>query len=232
MRAVAFVLLLLIIVVLLVALITLVAQLDVEKSRKRLVERIVEEKIVEVQEPFVYYTGLELNEEVIKIAEGGGTQKLFDFFNTFTENPKVTEVIFEESLLIEVPIVSAFALAWGESRYKTQKVNKNVSLKGVVLSRDWGLYQLNDAHRKNWTKEDFLNIRKNAHEGLSFFKHVLKAFNGELVLAYGGYNKGINGLRSGDIPYLTIAHANNIIAYERDMEIKLNYFVNRWKNEQ
>jgi hypothetical protein len=193
-----------------------------------IVEKVVEESIIEVPSEFSYYRGLELNEEVIKIAESGGTNKLWDFFTIFTENREITQVIFEESLALEVPIVSAFALAWGESRYKPQRINRNINSRKVVISTDWGLYQLNDAHRK-WTKEDFFNIRKNTHEGLSFFKHVLETFNGELVLSYGGYNKGINGLKSGDIPFITIVHANNIIEYEREMEIKLNYFINRWK---
>ena len=214
--------LLLVTIVLLAVVVALVVQLN-EHWNKR--------DIVKIEEPFVYFTGLDLNSELTKIAEAGGESKVFEFFNTFTENPEVTEVIFEEAILLEVPITSAFALAWGESGYKTQRVNKNLGANGALLSRDWGLYQLNDGHRKKWTAEDFFNVRKNAHEGLSFFKYVLDNFNNEIVLSYAAFNKGVNGLKNGNIPYRTVAHANNIIAYEREMEIKLNYFINRWKHE-
>jgi len=220
-----------VIIVLLVVLGVFVVDLNEERTTKSRI--VVEREKKEVQAPleFVYFTGLELNAEIAKIVESGGKLKLWEFFDTFTSNREVTEVIFEESLSLEVPIVSAFALAWGESQYKIQAVHKNI-VNGIVVSRDRGLYQLNDAHRKNWTEKEFFNVRKNTHEGLSVFKRCLKTFNEEVILAFGAYNKGEDGLKNGIIRYITINHINNIIRHEREMEIKLNYFINRWKYDQ
>jgi hypothetical protein len=192
----------------------------------------VEQKTIEVPSKFIYYTDLELNQQILRIAMNGASENVYEFFDVFTSNREVTKIIFQESLLLDVPIVPSFSLAWGESKYKIKAINKNVDDKGVVISIDRGLYQLNNVYRKKWTEADFFNPQKNTHEGLTLFKQSLEGFRGEIVLSYGGYNKGIVGLKNGEIPFRTIAHVSNLIDYERDMEIKLNYFIDRWEHGQ
>jgi len=180
------------------------------------------ERIVEVPSEFVYYYNIGLNEEVQKIIEGGGTQDILDFFNCYTNNTLVSTAILEESLSQQIPITSAFALAWGESRFRTQLVNKNGR-----HSSDWGLFQLNDGHR-SWTREEYFDIRKNTKEGLNYFSYSLRTFDNDLALAIAGYNKGVENVKRGSpISYLTLSHINNIIEYDRMLEINLNKFISR-----
>lgn len=196
----------------------IVIKLDKARNEVKVVERIVE-----VSSEFVYYYNIGLNEEVQKIIEGGGTQDVLDFFNCYTNNIQVSAIILEESLSQQVPITSAFALAWGESRFKTQLVNRNGG-----HSSDWGLFQLNDGHR-SWTREEYFDIRKNTKEGLNYFSYSLHTFNNDLALAIAGYNKGVENVkrRLSPISYLTLTHINNIIEYDRMLEINLNKFISR-----
>lgn len=216
-------LLLVVIGVMLIVTTALVVELGKARDKPPVIEIVT----VEIPSAFVFYTGVELNEEVQRIAEGGGTQSILDFFDFYTDDRQVSSIIFEQSLNQKVPITAAFALAWGESRYRTDVINRN----GGNTS-DWGLYQINDGYR-NWTREDFLDPVKNAEEGLSYFSYSLDTFNGNLPLAIAGYNKGVENIKGGSgIPHTTLAHINNIIEYDRMLEIKLNEFIQGLNNER
>lgn len=226
MKDLAVMLLLVVIAMLLVATIALVVELGKERSAQHVIERVIE--VVEVPQEFAFYTGTELNEEVQKIVEGGGMQDVLDFFTYYTNNVHVSSAILQESLNQKVPITAAFALAWGESRFRPSVVNKN----GGNTS-DWGLFQLNDGHRPNWTRDDFFDIVKNTEEGLNYFSYSLEVFDNRLAAAIAGYNKGVENVKGGSsIPNMTLFHINNIIEYDRMLEIGLNRFLQRWHNER
>jgi len=222
----AVMLLLVVIAVMLIACIALVVELDKARSAAQIVERVIE--VVGVPIEFVYYSGTELTEEVRKIVEGGGTQDVLDFFTYYTNNVHVSSSIVQESINQQVPITSAFALAWGESRFRTQLTNTNGG-----HSTDWGLFQLNDGHRQSWTREDFFDVEKNTKEGIGYFAYSLRTFDGDLTLSIAGYNKGVENVRGGaPSSYHTLSHINNIIEYDHTLEIALNRFVYRWNHER
>jgi soluble lytic murein transglycosylase-like protein len=191
----------------------------------KIIEKQVE--IVEIPSKIEYYTSTELNEEVIRIIEGGGTQQIVDFFTLYTRDNKITIAIIEEAIRQKVPITAAFALAWGESRFKPKLVNRNGG-----HSSDWGLFQLNDSYR-NWTKDEFFDVEKNTKEGLSYFSKCLVAFDYDLILSIAGYNKGLESIqKKRHVVYITLVHINNIIEFDRMLEVELNLFINRWKNDR
>lgn len=83
-----------------------------------------------------YYTRLEINE----IIQNKGIKKFISFFDEYTNDTQITTIILSEALKQDVPIMLAFALAWGESKFNpTAKSGLNTN-----GSRDWGLFQLND----------------------------------------------------------------------------------------
>lgn len=225
MKNITIMLLLVIIGVLLVVALGLLVKLDNERNTTHTIERVIE--VIETTHEFEFYTGLDLNEEVREIVEGGGTHDVLNFFTSYTNNINVSAVILEESLNQSVPVTAAFALAWGESRFRTNVVNRN----GGNTS-DWGLFQLNDGHR-SWTREEFFDPEKNAEEGIRYFAYSLSVFNNDVPASIAGYNKGVENVKGGaDIPNNTLFHINNIIEYDRALEIALNRFVQRWNNER
>ena len=93
--------------------------------------------------------------------------ELVNFYSLYTNSREIAQVIIEESLEQNLPINIAFALAWRESQFNPRAIsppNRGGSI-------DWGLFQLNDGHRQDWTRSEFFNIRKNAHAALVFLKY-------------------------------------------------------------
>lgn len=210
-----------VIVILAIIIVALIVEISILKNQAPII-RFVERIQIE------YYSGLDLNKEVQQLIEGGGMQQVLDFFNSYTGNNQITTAILNEALSQEVPIVTAFSLAWGESRYNSQSVNNNGS-----RSTDWGLFQLNDSYRQDWSRADFFNVDKNTKEGLSYFSYSMRVFSTNIVLSIAGYNKGVENIKDrSTIPYSTLAHINNIIEYERDLERELNVLVSEIKNER
>jgi len=199
-----------------------------DARNKRIIERVVETQNVLV--PFDYYTGIEVNEQLWAImSSNGGYKQLISFFNEYTKNAEISVAITEESLSQGVPIVQAFSLAWGESRFKPKAFRRNY-YKGKLTSTDRGVMMLNDAHRKNWSEAEFFNIKKNVKEGITYFRQSLDEYEGKFCLAIAGYNAGIYSIPDG-IGFLTLNHINNIIEFERGLEVNINYFINKWKVE-
>lgn len=225
MRTVGIVFLFGLCMVLLFVIIGLLMKLDDTKNRK-IIERVVESQ--EVLVDFEYSTGMDINEKLWAIiSSNGGYKQVVSFFNKYTNNAEVSVALLEESLEQGIPITQAFSLAWGESRFKPKAIKRNY-YKGKLLSTDRGVMMLNDAHRKNWKESDFFNIRKNVKEGLNYFKQSLNEYGGHFVLAISGYNAGIYSIPEG-IGFLTLQHVSNIIEFERELEIDINFFLNRWK---
>lgn len=212
------------IVALSVALAIAVVQVRMLKDVKATVIHLPE--LVEIPQEPRYYSGIELNNEVGVMISNGGSDKIVEFFTERTNSTEIASIILHEAMAKEVPITAAYSLAWGESRFHPNRTNDN----GV--SKDWGLFQINDGYR-DWSREDFLNINKNTKEGLDYFSYSLKTFDGDLVMAIAGYNKGVENVKRGDIvQHTTLVHINNITEYDRQLEADLNILVNRWNNEQ
>lgn len=209
-----------VIIILSIVIVALIAEISISKNQAPVIQ-FVERTRVE------YYFGLDLNKEVQQLIEGGGMQQVLDFFDSYTNNSEITTAILNEALDQEVPVVTAFSLAWGESRYNPQSINNNGN-----RSTDWGLFQLNDSYRQDWSRADFFDVDKNTKEGLSYFSYSMRAFSTNVVLSIAGYNKGVENIKNRSaVPYSTLAHINNIIEYERDLERELNIFISEIKNE-
>ncbi len=213
------------VVILVVALSISIVEVIALKNTKQATVLVPE--IIKVHSELFYYSGTELNSEVKKIIDSGGSQEIINFFTERTSSQRITSVILNESLRQEVPITAAYSLAWGESRFRENLTNNNGG-----RSTDWGLFQINDSYR-DWTHDEFLDARLNTEEGLKYFSYALNVFEGDIVMAIAGYNKGVENVKNGDlITNLTLVHINNITEYNRRLEADLNLLINRWNNEQ
>jgi len=164
-----------------------------------------------------YYTRLEINE----IIQNKGIKKFISFFDEYTNDTQITTIILSEALKQDVPIMLAFALAWGESKFNpTAKSGLNTN-----GSRDWGLFQLNDKIYK-WSKADFFNINKNTATGIKHLAECIsKTENAYLGLA--SYNAGIYRIKTGSIPQSTNNHITEILEYEDKLNKAFNDFLKR-----
>jgi hypothetical protein len=140
-------------------------------------------------------------------------ERLIDFYTQFTGNTQVTAIILEMALVLEIPINLAFSLAWKESRFDY----KAISPPNRGGSRDWGLFQLNDRGRSEWTREQFFNLRRNAYSGLYYLKHCIETM-GDIRMGLAAYNAGVYGVKARGVPRSTRRYIEAIFEYEAALD--------------
>lgn len=166
-----------------------------------------------------FRSGLELNTKIERFtSEPHKRELLLDHFDAYTGQRIISETIFEKSLNWDVPVALAFGLAWSESRFNTEAINGTHNSNGT---RDWGLFQLNDAYRPEWTREDFFDVHKNTEAAMEHFALMLRQFDYKPVLAIAAYNGGAIGIRDG-IGFTTLNHISNVIDMKRQLEAEIN----------
>jgi soluble lytic murein transglycosylase-like protein len=153
---------------------------------------------------------MQVNHEILRLVD---RDAVVDFYAAYTGDREVARVILEAALWAEVPVNLAFALGWQESRFDADAVS-GVNYYGT---RDWGLFQLNDAARPGWKRADFFDIRRNAESAMQYLRLCLGEM-GSVDLALAAYNAGIRGVREWGIPASTRAYTIAIRGYERELD--------------
>lgn len=134
------------------------------------------------------------------------------FYLHVTGNRDVSLAILEEAEKNDIPLSLAFALAYTESRYKVNAVNKNTN-----ASIDRGLFQLNNRSFPQLEEEDFFNPAVSAKYGMSHLRFCLNVAGNE-VTGLAMYNAGTNKVRSGRTPESTLNYVGKIKAYQDKLE--------------
>lgn len=151
-----------------------------------------------------------------------GEKEFLDFYTQFTKNKTISKSIVKWALHYKVPVHLCFAIAHTEN---TGFVVYSISSKNKNGSRDWGLFQLNDGYRRNWTRNDFFNIDRNAQEGIKTYSQSYNSFIGTKGLSFTflGYNMGISGAsRHKRIPEFREKYVNDILEYESKLNEAFN----------
>ena len=200
-----------------IAVTTIYSAIDTKDSVNTvfITENVKDLYVSQTREIEIYYMRIEINNVVVD-------NDAIDFYTKFTNNRHIAETIITSSIENEIPVNIAFAIAWKESRYDPMAYNDNGN------SSDRGLFQLNDSYR-NWTKEEFYDIRLNTHEGVRYMKEMVELNDGDYIYALYCYNAGPYRVRAQNIiPERTKEYVNEILEYE-DM---LNQEFNKWMNDK
>ena len=130
------------------------------------------------------------------------------FYNQITGNPDVTHAILSEADKNDIPLSLAFALAYVESNYKVNAVNKNTN-----QSIDRGLFQLNNQSFPDLTEADFFDPYVSAKYGMSHLRFCLNTA-GNQVAGLAMYNAGTGRVRSNKTPQSTLNYVGKILSYQ------------------
>jgi len=130
------------------------------------------------------------------------------FYAHVTGNEDVAKAILDEAEKNNIPLSLAFSLAYTESRYNVNAVNKNSN-----DSIDRGLFQLNSNSFPNLTESDFFDPAVSAKYGMSHLKFCLNTAGNE-VSALAMYNAGTNKVRANKTPQSTLNYVGKIMAYQ------------------
>ena len=138
------------------------------------------------------------------------------FYLHVTGNRDVSLAILEEAEKNDIPLSLAFALAYTESRYKVNAVNKNTN-----ASIDRGLFQLNNRSFPQLKEEEFFDPYVSAKYGMSHLRFCLDTAGNE-VSALAMYNAGTTKVRSNKTPQVTLNYVSNIIGYREGLDVLFN----------
>jgi len=136
------------------------------------------------------------------------------FYLHVTGSRETALPILEEAEKNDIPPSLAFALAYTESRYRTNAVNKNKN-----ASIDRGLFQLNNRSFPQLTEEEFFDPRVSAKYGMSHLRFCMNIAGNE-VSGLAMYNAGTTKVKQNNTPQSTLNYVGNIMAY-RDRLDKL-----------
>lgn len=134
------------------------------------------------------------------------------FYLHVTGNRDITMAILEEAEKNNIPLSLAFALAYTESRYNVNAVNKNKN-----ASIDRGLFQLNNRSFPQLEEDDFFNPAVSAKYGMSHLRFCMNVAGNE-VTALAMYNAGTTKVRSNNTPQSTLVYVGKIMAYREKLD--------------
>ena len=120
--------------------------------------------------------------------------------------------ILEEAEKNDIPLSLAFALAYTESRYDVNAVNRNRN-----ASIDRGLFQLNNKSFPQLKEEDFFNPVVSAKYGMSHLRYCLDTAGNEIA-ALAMYNAGTGKVRSNSTPQTTLNYVSKIDSYRKGID--------------
>ncbi len=133
------------------------------------------------------------------------------FFASLTGSHEISEIILTEAQKKNVAPGLAFALAFEESRYNPNAINRNKD------SIDRGIFQLNSKSFPKLSVEAFYVPETNIRLGLSHLAFCLEQGKND-ISALAMYNAGLTRVRKGGTPEATLGYIFRITNYRANLE--------------
>ncbi len=134
------------------------------------------------------------------------------FYAQLTGSTTVADAILTYASKNDIPLSLAFALAWGESRYKTTAVNKNSN-----TSIDRGLFQLNSNSFPKIAESDFFDPYISARYGLAHLSFCIQTAGNEIA-GLAMYNAGTGKVKKDGTPRRTLNYISGILDYKNAVD--------------
>jgi len=134
-----------------------------------------------------------------------------EYYAQLTKDRSVALAILETCDDLNIDPSLGFALAWNESRFNPQAVNRNPG------SLDRGLFQLNTRTFSKLDRKTVFDPKANARHGLTYYKMAYDRLGSE-AKALGYYNAGIGLLTERALPKSTQAYIKRILADRERMD--------------
>ncbi len=138
-------------------------------------------------------------------------QQVRDFFAEETGSLVITDIILEAAAKQRIPVMLAFSLAWGESRFDPEAVNRNSA------SIDRGLFQLNSRSFPELSESQFFDPKLNAEHGMKYLRYCLDVGDNRVV-ALAMYNAGRSRVTDRGAPKMTLDYISKILDYQDGIE--------------
>lgn len=144
------------------------------------------------------------------------------FYNQITGDEVITDAILINADKNDIPLSLAFALAYSESSYNKNAINKNTN-----ASIDRGLFQLNNNSFPDLVEGEFFDPYVSAKYGLSHLRFCLDTAGNE-VAALAMYNAGTRRVKNGETPQVTLNYVSRIVDYRTGVDDLFDFQSENW----
>ncbi len=134
------------------------------------------------------------------------------FYTHVTGSREIATAILENADKNDIPVSLAFSLAYVESNYRTNAVNRNSN-----YTIDRGLFQLNSASFPKLTEADFFDPRISAKYGMIHLRYCMDVAGNEIT-ALAMYNAGTTRVKNNNTPQHTLNYVAKIQNYRGKLE--------------
>lgn len=139
---------------------------------------------------------------------------VLDFFEKKTGSRFIAAQILANSIAYDVPADLSFAVAWKESRFNINAVNRN------TYSIDRGLFQLNNFSFPWLEIDEFFDPEINTEHGIGYLRYCLNQTSDEVV-ALAWYNAGGGRVSRNGAPRSTLYYISDIMEYRSNVNKEL-----------
>ena len=143
-----------------------------------------------------FSSGIDVNKFIMEMEERNRMEEIYVFYDQYTRNRNITELLIEKAIEKEIPVNKLFALSNIESSFIPESINKNIN-----NSIDYGLFQLNSKSFPHYSSSDLLNIHMNVDLATDFIKNKYEYYGNweETFIAYNAGNT--NKVHNSTIKY-------------------------------
>ncbi len=134
-------------------------------------------------------------------------ETIISLFSAIVNSDTIARIILEEADSYNLAPALMTAVAWEESRFNINAVNRNAN------SIDRGLFQLNSLSFPNLTETDFFDPALNTRYAASHLRWCLD-YAGSEVAALAMYNAGTARVQKGQTPKKTLDYVSRILAFK------------------
>ena len=145
-------------------------------------------------------------------------ERVVDFFVERVGSETIALPILYYADRMDISLSLAFSLAWAESRYRSDAVNRN------SRSVDRGVFQLNSLTFTHLTEDDFFTPEVNVFHGLRHLDWCLSVANSD-EQAIAIYNAGSIRVLRGQIPAITQRYVGIIGNYREDLLVDFHDYI-------
>lgn len=138
------------------------------------------------------------------------------FFSRVTGNREVAQAILENADKNDISPTLAFSLAYVESRFNANAVNKNTN-----HTVDRGLFQLNSATFPKLTEDEFFDPKVSAKYGMSHLRYCMDVAGNDIT-ALAMYNAGTARVKANKTPQHTLNYVAKISNYKLRLDGKFD----------
>lgn len=134
------------------------------------------------------------------------------FFSRVTGDREIAQAILENADKNDISPTLAFSLAYVESRFNANAVNKNSN-----YTIDRGLFQLNSASFPKLTEAEFFDPKISAKYGISHLRYCMDVAGNDIT-ALAMYNAGTSRVKANKTPQHTLNYVAKISNYKSRLD--------------